>query len=296
MDNTKYIGMDVHKESISIAVLNSSGKLVMESVIETKTITILSLSRTPRKSASHLRRRHMGRMVVRPPEAACHRNRGVRSPKECPAKARQQDRPNRCAETGRTFARRLTPLGLPRRARGPNSEGVGALLSDHQQRPGPGHDSREGALPELGHSLRRSESLCTTPSFGVADQDQRTGCPPARRIFLPATRCPAVLAPGGAAGIVERERETQCSEIAPPDPRHRRDPRCHAIALVQTPHRFRTKRQFWSYCGFGIEAHSSGEHRYVDGQLRRTKKPDRFGVSTKITTTISNTSSRVQPS
>jgi hypothetical protein len=41
MDSVKYIGMDVHKEAISIAVLNTSGKLVMECVIETKTITIL---------------------------------------------------------------------------------------------------------------------------------------------------------------------------------------------------------------------------------------------------------------
>ncbi len=36
MDITKYIGMDVHTETISIAVLNSAGKLVMESVIETQ--------------------------------------------------------------------------------------------------------------------------------------------------------------------------------------------------------------------------------------------------------------------
>jgi hypothetical protein len=41
MDSVKYIGMDVHKEAISIAVLNSSGKLVMESTIETKASTIL---------------------------------------------------------------------------------------------------------------------------------------------------------------------------------------------------------------------------------------------------------------
>jgi hypothetical protein len=41
MDNTKYIGMDVHKEAISIAVLNSAGKLVMESVIETKALTVI---------------------------------------------------------------------------------------------------------------------------------------------------------------------------------------------------------------------------------------------------------------
>jgi len=33
--------MDVHKESISIAVRNAAGKIVMESVIETKTNTIL---------------------------------------------------------------------------------------------------------------------------------------------------------------------------------------------------------------------------------------------------------------
>ena len=41
MTSTKYIGMDVHKESISIAVRNSVGKVVMECVIETKASTIL---------------------------------------------------------------------------------------------------------------------------------------------------------------------------------------------------------------------------------------------------------------
>jgi hypothetical protein len=41
MDSIKYIGMDVHKESISIALMNGSGKLVMESIIETKAITVV---------------------------------------------------------------------------------------------------------------------------------------------------------------------------------------------------------------------------------------------------------------
>src|SRR5258707_6664012 len=41
MSSTKYIGMDVHTESISIAVRNSLGKLVMECVIETKASTIV---------------------------------------------------------------------------------------------------------------------------------------------------------------------------------------------------------------------------------------------------------------
>ncbi len=43
MDSTKYIGMDVHQATISVAVLNSAGKLLMESIIETKAATILEL-------------------------------------------------------------------------------------------------------------------------------------------------------------------------------------------------------------------------------------------------------------
>ena len=41
MTSAKYIGMDVHKESISIAVRNAVGKIVMECVIETKASMIL---------------------------------------------------------------------------------------------------------------------------------------------------------------------------------------------------------------------------------------------------------------
>src|SRR6516162_10972685 len=39
--DVKYIGMDVHKEAVVMAVLNGSGKLVMETVVETKASSIL---------------------------------------------------------------------------------------------------------------------------------------------------------------------------------------------------------------------------------------------------------------
>ena len=39
--NIKYMGRDVHKETISLAVMNAEGKLVMESIIETKASTLL---------------------------------------------------------------------------------------------------------------------------------------------------------------------------------------------------------------------------------------------------------------
>jgi len=38
MDSTKYIGMDVHKEAITIAVMNAAGKLVMESIVDNNRI------------------------------------------------------------------------------------------------------------------------------------------------------------------------------------------------------------------------------------------------------------------
>jgi transposase len=41
MNSTKYIGMDVHKEATTIAVMNTAGKLVMESIVETKAATIV---------------------------------------------------------------------------------------------------------------------------------------------------------------------------------------------------------------------------------------------------------------
>ena len=43
--------------------------------------------------------------------------------------------------------------------------------------------------------------------------------------------------------------------------------------MIQTPHRFRTKRQLWAYSGLALETRSSGEYRYVQGRLERSHKP-----------------------
>ena len=40
------------------------------------------------------------------------------------------------------------------------------------------------------------------------------------------------------------------------------------LAMMQTPHRFRSKRQLWTYSGLAVETHDSAQHRYVDGQLQ----------------------------
>src|SRR5215469_9505688 len=41
MNSEKYIGLDVHQATISVAVMDSRGGLVMESIVETKASTIL---------------------------------------------------------------------------------------------------------------------------------------------------------------------------------------------------------------------------------------------------------------
>ena len=45
------------------------------------------------------------------------------------------------------------------------------------------------------------------------------------------------------------------------------------IAGVSSPHRFRTKRQFWPYCGLAVVTHSSGDYEWDDERVKRRKKP-----------------------
>jgi transposase len=35
------------------------------------------------------------------------------------------------------------------------------------------------------------------------------------------------------------------------------------MARAQVPNRFRTKRQFWAYCGLALESRTSAEYRVV---------------------------------
>jgi len=42
-----------------------------------------------------------------------------------------------------------------------------------------------------------------------------------------------------------------------------------AVALIQAPHRFPSKRQLWTYSGLGLETRDSGEYHYVRGQEER---------------------------
>ena len=50
-------------------------------------------------------------------------------------------------------------------------------------------------------------------------------------------------------------------------------------AVVVTPHRFRTTRQFWSYCGLGIVTRSSADWKQQDGRWARTQVAQPRGLN-----------------
>jgi transposase len=45
------------------------------------------------------------------------------------------------------------------------------------------------------------------------------------------------------------------------------------MAVIETPHRFRSKRQFWTYLGLAVVTRTSAEHEVVKGSLRKRSRP-----------------------
>jgi transposase len=53
------------------------------------------------------------------------------------------------------------------------------------------------------------------------------------------------------------------------------------VAFVANPHRFRTRRQFWSYCGLGIVTHSSSDWVSRHGMWVRAQVQQTRGLTRK---------------
>jgi Transposase len=155
MDDKKYIGMDVHQASISIAVRDATGKVVVESIIETKASTILGFIRgiqgslwitfeegTSAAWLYDLLKPHVTKVIVCNPRKNALLNAGNKN--------------------DRVDARKLSDLlraGLVTPVYHGES-GVRTLrnwaaqLSHHQQRSHARDESSQGALSKLGDSLR----------------------------------------------------------------------------------------------------------------------------------------------
>ncbi len=277
MDSTKYIGMDLHQATISVAVINSAGKLTMESVIETKTATILQFIRGLRGnlhvtfeegiSAAWLYDLvvpHVTKVVVCNP------------------------RKNALLKSGnkndRIDARKLAEL---LRA---------GLLS-------PVYHGEAGVLLRTLKELARSYLATTKDLTRVMNRlkalyrSRAIPCSGAL-VYAPHHRAEWLgKLPESESGIHRRAvrlyqqldvlqslRQEARRELLAESRKHpamrvlRKIPYLGPvrvallIALLQTPHRFRTKRQLWAYSGLALETHTSADYRFIEGQLQRSRK------------------------
>src|SRR5215204_2160891 len=268
-----YVGLDVHKASICIAVLNPAGKLVIELVVETGASTILGFLQGLR-----------GRVEVTFEEGT-HAAWLYDTLQRAKATVIVCDpRKNRLLQDGnksdRVDARKLAQLLR-----------AGLLSPDYHGE----HGTRD--LKELVRSYEYlvEDSTRTMNRIKALYRSRAIACT-STEVYKPQRREQwlAKLPGPGARARAERlyseldhlaglRREARKALVA----ECRRHPAARVllgvptlgvvrvaqlIAAVVTPHRFRSKRQFWSYCGLAVVTKSSADYRIEGAQLRRTKK------------------------
>src|SRR5208282_5252345 len=269
MDSIKYIGLDVHQSTISVAVLNADGKLVMQSVIATHATTILDFLRGLRgtlhvtfEEGTHsawlydLLVRRVAKLVVCNPRKNALLKAGNKSDT---IDARQRAgllspvyHGQNSAQTVKQLVRSYAALTedttrimgrLKALYRGQAIACAGQQLYGRRHR-----DQWLQQLPEVG-LRRRAERL-----YAQLDAVQQLRREARRDLIVECRRHPE-------AKILRRVPLLGPIRVA------------LLIGRVQTPHRFRSKRQFWAYCGLALETRSSADYQMVKGQLERRKKP-----------------------
>ena len=274
MDSVKYIGMDVHKEAISIAVLNSSGKLVMECVIETKAITILDFLKGLRGSLHvtleegtwaawlyDLIKPHVSELVVCNPRRNALLKEGSKSDRIDARKLAELLRSNllRSVYHGEQGVRKLKELARSYLA---ISKDLGRVMSRVKA------IYRSWGIPCGGKQVYaqryRSEWLGKIQEAGVRRRAE---------FYYQQLDALRPLRQQVRQELLAEAKKHSAWKLLRAIPFIGPIRTALLMALIQTPHRFRTKRQLWSYSGFGIETHSSAEQRFINGELRRAKKP-----------------------
>jgi hypothetical protein len=92
MNRETYIGLDVHQATISVAVIDSKGKVSDGIHPGDKGFDYSRvLCGTPRDFGGDLGRRNLGRLVVRSTQAPCGARGGVQSAQERSAQTRKQE-------------------------------------------------------------------------------------------------------------------------------------------------------------------------------------------------------------
>jgi transposase len=273
----KYIGLDVHKEAIAIAVLNGSGKLIMETIIETKAGSILQFIHGLRGELHvtweegtwaawlyDLLQPKVHQILVCNPRRNAFLKEGNKSDKMDARKLAELLRAGllRPVYHGENGLRTLRELAR-------SYQNISKDLTRVMNRLKAVY--RGWAIPCAGTqvyaSRYREEWLNKIPQAGVRRRaellyQQLDGLQDLRRKVRPE-----LLAESRKHKAAKLLRQIPC--IGPIRA-------ARLVALMQTPHRFRSKRQLWNYSGLAIETHDSAQYRYVGGQLQRSKKPQQL--------------------
>ena len=274
MNDTKYIGMDVHRESISIAVLNSAGKIVLECVVETKASIILQFIDGLRGELHvtfeegtwaawlyDLLKPHVTKLAVCDPRKNASMKQGNKSDK---IDARQ------LAELLRLD--HLSPVYHGEHGLRSLKELVRSYLT---------------ITKDVGRVMSRVKAIYR--SWGIACTGKQVYAPQHRVEWLAKITEPGVrrraefyyqqldalrsLRREVRYELLEESQKHQAWKLLCQIPSIGPIRAAVLLGILQTPHRFRTKRQLWTFGGLGIETYSSADHRYVEGQLKRSKKP-----------------------
>src|SRR6202166_1887710 len=264
MDSVKYIGMDVHKETISIAVRNSSGKLVMECVIETKAITILQFFQGLSGSLQvtfeegtwaawlyDLLKPHVTEWVVCNPRRNALLKEGSKSDRIDAKKLAELLRNGALSSVyhGEHGLRMLKELS---RSYLTISKDLGRVMNRLKAL------YRSWAISCAGTQVYapryRSEWLSKSREAGVR-----------RRAELYYQQLDALrfLRQQARKELLAEARKHRATKLLRQIPGIGPLRAAHLVAVMQTPHRFRTKRQLWTYSGLGLETHDSAQYRVV---------------------------------
>lgn len=274
MNSVKYIGLDVHQSTISVAVLNGAGKLVMQSVIATKETALRELLQGVEgvlevtfEEGTHsawlydVVVRRVARVVVCNPRKNALLKSGNKS--------------------DRIDARKLAEL-LRAGMLSPVYHGEQSTRTLQQL-----VASYTALTEDTGRAMRRIKAVYRSQAIGCAGKKcfgkrhrgewlaQLSDSGQRRRAEWLYEELDAMQALRRKARLAIMAECPQYPAVKWLRSLPFFGPLRAAvlIARVQTPHRFRTKRQFWTYCGLGLETRSSADYVEKDGQILRRRKP-----------------------
>jgi transposase len=274
MDSKKYIGMDVHTESISIAVRNAAGKIVMECVIETKASMILQFIDGLRGDLHvtfeegtwaawlyDLLKPHVTEVLVCNPRKNALLKEGSKGDKIDARKLAELLRLNNLKPVyhGEHGIRTLKELARSYLTITKDLTRVMNRLKALY---------RSWAISCAGNGVyaprQRSEWLGKISEAGVRRRAEH---------YYQQLDVLRLLRQEVRRDLLVESKKHKAWKLLRQIPGIGPIRAAVLIALIQTPHRFRTKRQLWNYSGLGLETHDSAQYCVVEGQLQRSKKP-----------------------